>query len=347
VIERRQTRYRLDDDRKIIARVTAARKKRNPQGKPLESGLAADWLRFRKEYAKVAGGEQTLAACEGRQHKSRSTVSLVRPKGLIKGARRDCRPSGHPKEWSKEGRLVTDWTTIARSSPGWRPLLDKWPARESCRKRSCNRLAKVPQGIRQGCEKANARRIFERKSDTEAKLRWKVIRPQGLTMGSRRACQQGGHSKGWSTEGRAVTDWPKVARSSPRQRPLVSKKPARGSCREWICSRLATVPQGIRQGRRKPTEVGFSREKPARKPSYGGNSPGRKGWRWEAAEPASKAVIRKDGRPRAEPLPTGLMCRKVCPKVMAAWQRVTRKGDLPKADLQPTGYGPARDTPRL
>jgi len=98
VIERRQTRYRLDDDRKIIARVTAARKKRNPQGKPLESGLAADWLRFRKEYAKVAGGEQTLAACEGRQHKSRSTVSLVRPKGLIKGARRDCRPSGHPKE---------------------------------------------------------------------------------------------------------------------------------------------------------------------------------------------------------------------------------------------------------
>jgi len=56
VVTRGQNRYRLVGGRKIAAKVSAAREKRNPQGKPPESGLAADWLRFRKEYAKVAGG---------------------------------------------------------------------------------------------------------------------------------------------------------------------------------------------------------------------------------------------------------------------------------------------------
>jgi hypothetical protein len=98
MVNRRQNRYRLVGDRKIIAKVTAARKQRNPQGKPAKSGLAADWLRSRKGYAKVAGGEQTLVSRKGNRSKSRSTVSFIRPQGLMRGARRDCPPGGHPKE---------------------------------------------------------------------------------------------------------------------------------------------------------------------------------------------------------------------------------------------------------
>jgi len=92
-------------------------------------------------------------------------------------------------------------------------------------------------------QEADGSWFFERKTGTEAKLRWKFARPQGLTMGSRRACQQGGHSKGWSTESRTVTDWVDVpqgvpqgdgrlAASDPQGRPAKS-----GLAADWLRSR--------------------------------------------------------------------------------------------------------------
>jgi hypothetical protein len=92
-------------------------------------------------------------------------------------------------------------------------------------------------------QEADGSWFFERKTGTEAKLRWKFARPQGLTMGSRRACQQGGHSKGWSTESRTVTDWVDVPQgvpqgdgrleaSDPQGRPAKS-----GLAADWLRSR--------------------------------------------------------------------------------------------------------------